>query len=128
MITYLGNVHEGSNEAAGVLCVFYGCGFDLAIRRAGASNRASGRLDTASASATAHLVAEFHRGLGDAGYIKGQNVAIEYRFAEGDHNKLPGLVTDLVQRQLAVIAAIDTPSVVAAKAATQSIPIIFRTG
>ena len=73
-------------------------------------------------------MAEFHRGLGDAGYIKGQNVAIEYRLAEGDHDKLPGLVTDLVQRQLAVIAAIDTPSVVAAKAATQSIPIIFGTG
>jgi putative tryptophan/tyrosine transport system substrate-binding protein len=87
-----------------------------------------GYLDTASADATAHLMAEFHRGLKDAGYIKGQNVAIEYRFAEREHDKLPGLVADLVQRQVAVIAAINTPSVLAAKAATQTIPIVFGTG
>jgi len=108
---------------------FMGAGLTLPIAaRAHQTVPVVGYLDTASASATAHLMAEFHRGLGDAGYIKGQNVAIEYRFAEGDHNKLPGLVTDLVQRKVAVIAAINTPSVVAAKAATQSIPIIFGTG
>jgi putative tryptophan/tyrosine transport system substrate-binding protein len=87
-----------------------------------------GYLDTASASVTAHLMAEFHRGLKDAGFIEGQNVAIEYRFAERDHGKLPGLAADLVRRQVAVIAAINTPSVLAAKAATNTIPVVFGTG
>jgi putative ABC transport system substrate-binding protein len=87
-----------------------------------------GYLDTASAGVTAHLLAEFHRGLKDAGYIEGENVAIEYRFAERDHEKLPALAADLVHRQLAVIATINTPTVLAAKAATQTIPIVFGTG
>jgi putative ABC transport system substrate-binding protein len=87
-----------------------------------------GYLDTASASATAHLLAEFQRGLKDAGYIEGQNVAIEYRFAERDHDRLPGLAAELVQRQVTVIAAINTPSVLAAKAATKTIPVVFGTG
>jgi putative ABC transport system substrate-binding protein len=87
-----------------------------------------GYLETISASVTGHLMAEFHRGLNDAGYIEGKNVSIEYRFAERDHNKLPGLAAELVQKQVAVIAAINTPSVFAAKAATQTIPIVFGTG
>ena len=87
-----------------------------------------GYLDTASASSTAHFMDEFHRGLKNAGYIAGQNVVIEYRFAERDHDKLPVLAAELVRRQVAVIAAINTPSVVAAKAATQTIPIVFGTG
>src|SRR5262245_9961864 len=108
---------------------FLGAGLTLPlVARAQQMLPVVGYIDTASASATAHLMAEFHRGLGDAGYIKGQNVVIEYRFAERDHDKLPGLVTDLVQRHVAVIAAINTPSVLAAKAATQTIPIVFGTG
>jgi ABC-type uncharacterized transport system substrate-binding protein len=87
-----------------------------------------GYLETTSASVTGHLMAEFHRGLKEAGYIEGKNVAIEYRFAERDHDKLPGLAADLVQRQVDAIAAINTPSVFAAKAATQTIPIVFGTG
>ena len=87
-----------------------------------------GYLETTSASVTGHLMAEFHRGLNEAGYIEGKNVVIEYRFAERDHDKLPGLAADLVQRQVDVIAAINTPSVFAAKAATQIIPIVFGTG
>src|SRR5262245_22679328 len=87
-----------------------------------------GYLDTASASATAHLMAEFRRGLQNAGYIEGQNVAIEYRFAQRDHGRLPGMAAELVQRQVAVIAAINTPSVLAAKAATTTIPVVFGTG
>ena len=87
-----------------------------------------GYLETTSASVTGHLMAEFHRGLNEAGYIEGKNVVIEYRFAERDHDKLPGLAADLVQRQVAVIAAINTPSVFAAKAATQTIPVVFGTG
>ena len=87
-----------------------------------------GYLDSSLASSTAHLVAEFLRGLGDAGYLEGQNVAIEYRWAEGDHDKLPVFAAELVRRQVTVIAAINTPSALAAKAATQTIPIIFGTG
>ena len=87
-----------------------------------------GYLDTSSASSTAHLMAEFLRGLREAGYIEGQNVAIEYRWAEGDHDKLPDFAAEFVRRQVAVIAAINTPSVLAAKAATQTIPVVFGTG
>ena len=87
-----------------------------------------GYLDTASASATAHFMAEFRRGLKDAGFIDGQNVAIEYRLAEGDYSKLPALAADLVRRQVAVLATINTPTILAAKAATATIPIVFAVG
>jgi putative tryptophan/tyrosine transport system substrate-binding protein len=86
-----------------------------------------GFLDIKSAREARQPVAAFHRGLNEAAFIEGQNVAIEYRWGENHHDRLPMLVADLVQRKVALIAAPDTASALAAKAATTTIPIVFNT-
>jgi len=82
--------------------------------------------DTSLADAT-HLVAAFRQGLKEAGFIEGQNVLIEYRSAEDQAHRLPALVDDLVRRQVALIVG-NTPSSLAAKAATTTVPIVFVSG
>lgn len=85
-----------------------------------------GFLSSASQEPFAHLVAAFRRGLSEVGYVEGRNVVIEFRWAENQYDRLPALATDLVRRQVAVIVASGAdPPVTAAKAATQTIPIIF---
>src|SRR5262245_47438860 len=67
----------------------------------------------------------FHDGLRETGYVEGQNLAIEYRWAEGQNHRLPALAAELVRRQVTVIVSTSTPAVLAARTATTTIPIVF---
>ena len=87
-----------------------------------------GFLRDTSADDSVRLLVAFHRGLNEAGYVEGQNVAVEYRWAENQLNRLPALAADLVRRQVAVIVAGGVEASLAAKAATSTIPIVFSTG
>jgi ABC-type uncharacterized transport system substrate-binding protein len=87
-----------------------------------------GFLHSASPAERERYVAAFRQGLKETGFVEGQNVAIEYRWAESQYDRLPGLAADLVRRQVAVIFAGSLPAVFAAKTATTAIPIVFTVG
>jgi putative tryptophan/tyrosine transport system substrate-binding protein len=100
----------------------------LAARAQQAAMPVIGSLQSVSAAQWADRMAGFHQGLGEAGYVGGRNVAIEYRWAEGQPDRLPALAADLVSRRVAVIFVVGDVGTQAAIAATKTIPIVFSTG
>jgi ABC-type uncharacterized transport system substrate-binding protein len=87
-----------------------------------------GYLGSGSPDTSVRSVAAFRKGLNETGYVEGQNVTVEYRWLEGQYDRLPALLADLVRRRVAVIATTTSPAALAAKAATATIPIVFSVG
>jgi putative tryptophan/tyrosine transport system substrate-binding protein len=87
-----------------------------------------GFLRSTAATGSEHIVTAFLRGLKEAGFVEGQNVAIEYRWADNQTDRLPALAADLIRRQVTVFVAAGIPAALAAKAATATIPIVFEIG
>jgi putative ABC transport system substrate-binding protein len=87
-----------------------------------------GLLCSASSRDYAPMIAAFRKGLGEAGFVEGQNVKIEYVWADEQYDRLPALAADLVRHQVSVIVAATTPAALALKPATTTIPIVFAIG
>jgi putative tryptophan/tyrosine transport system substrate-binding protein len=87
-----------------------------------------GFLSSLSEAQTAHLVASLRRGMNEIGFAEGQNLAIEYRFADGQYERLPGMAADLIRRPVGLIVAAAPPAALAARTATTTVPIVFIVG
>lgn len=104
------------------------CGWASPIHAQQTTSPAIGYLNAAREGDSAELLAAFKLGLADGGYLEGKNVAIEYRWADDQYDRLPGLVKELADRQVDIIAATSTPIALAARKATAIIPIVFTVG
>jgi putative ABC transport system substrate-binding protein len=101
----------------------------LAARGQSSGMPVVGFLSTGSSAAFAQLLKAFQRGLNESGYVEGQNVSIDYRWAEGQYDRLPGMAVDLVAQKVAVIVSTGgPPAIEAAAAATSTVPIVFLSG
>src|SRR6516165_700472 len=100
----------------------------LAARAQQPATPVIGFLSSLSQAQTSHMVAAFQRGLGETGHVEGRNVGIEYRFADGQYDRLPAIAGDLVRRPVSLILAAGPPAALAAKVATTTIPIVFVVG
>src|SRR5262249_41469753 len=103
-------------------------GWPLAARAQQPAMPVIGYLGAGASGPLRQQIATFHAGLKEAGFIEGHNLAVEYRFAEGQYDRLPALAADLVRRQVALLFATSNDGVSAAKQATAAIPIVFAIG
>jgi putative tryptophan/tyrosine transport system substrate-binding protein len=103
-------------------------GWPLAGRAQQSAMPVIGLLSGSSLVGRTHMLTAFLRGLRESGYVEGENVAIEYRWAQDQYGLLPDLAAELARRRVAMIAAIDTPAAIAAKAATTTVPVVFASG